>query len=132
MRLLMQVHAARFAHGRPLPKDIVVRDGALTLIDLEEDPMRVMSLAEAQARDIWLFMTGVVRWLPDRAAAASVFARTHNHMALEAQKALRHMVALARPVSWVLAKTIVHRLGRDLRWAVMANEVMARALRSPR
>jgi len=55
IQLLLRVHQAGFAHGRPMPKDMLIRDNILTLIDLEDDPLQVMSLPEAQARDVWLF-----------------------------------------------------------------------------
>jgi tRNA A-37 threonylcarbamoyl transferase component Bud32 len=130
--LLSQVHAAGLAHGRPMPRDMVIRRGQLTLIDLEEDPVQVMSLAEAQARDVWLFMNSAVQLLPDQASAAAVFSDYHRTMTVEAERALRRLVALGRPFSWFLARTLVGYLGSDLRKAVLANEVMAGVLHSNR
>jgi len=58
MRGLVAVHAAGFSHGRPFLKDMTVGvDDTLHFLDLEEDPTARMSLADAQARDVWLLLS---------------------------------------------------------------------------
>ena len=58
MRGLVAVHAAGFSHGRPFLKDMTVgADDTLHFLDLEEDPTARMSLADAQARDVWLLLS---------------------------------------------------------------------------
>ena len=128
--LLIQVHEAGFAHGRPMPKDMLIRDDNLTLIDLEDDPLQVMSLAEAQARDVWLFMNAATRLLfEDAERTASVFELYQTAASSETRKALHRLVSFVRPFSRLLSKkTISSYMGRDLRQALLANEVMAHVL----
>ncbi len=110
-------------------RDIVIRDGKLTLIDLEEDPTQVMPLAHAQARDLWLFMVGVALLLEDETPAAELLARYRGSISFETERVLRRLVRTLRPFSWLLDKTFAHRLGRDVQQAVLGNNAMARALR---
>lgn len=51
---LGKLHKAGLCHGRPHPRDMFVRDGQWGFIDFEEEPETAMSLATAQARDVWL------------------------------------------------------------------------------
>ena len=130
MYLLIQVHTAGLAHGRPMPKDMLIRDDTLTLIDLEDDPLQVMSLAEAQARDVWLFMNAVAcLLLEDTNRTASVFELYQASISKETGKSLSRLVAFIHPLSKLFSKTFVaDYMGRDLRQALLANEVMAHAL----
>ncbi|MCF2870860.1 hypothetical protein L0664_07255 [Octadecabacter sp. G9-8] len=56
--VLVQVHHSGRAHGRPFVKDMTISadDGQIYLLDLEEDPCGHMAVADAQARDVWLFL----------------------------------------------------------------------------
>ncbi len=51
---LGRLHAKGLCHGRPYPRDMFFAGDRLGFMDFEEDPQTVMSLAVAQARDIWL------------------------------------------------------------------------------
>jgi uncharacterized protein YjgD (DUF1641 family) len=96
------------------------------LIDLEDDPLQVMTLAEAQARDVWLFMNAAVRLLlEDTAQTTSVFELYKAAISPETQKALCWLVAFVHPFSKFLSRTtLLTYFGRDLRQALLANEVM--------
>ncbi|MCC5792950.1 MAG: hypothetical protein JJT82_10145 [Legionellaceae bacterium] len=63
--LLRTLHQSGQYHGRPSPKDIVVRETLLYWLDLEENPLDKMSLAQAQARDFWLLMFSLSRHITD-------------------------------------------------------------------
>lgn len=61
-RQLLRAHRAGCCIGQPLARNITVADdGQLRFIDLEEDPLQVMDLAQAQARDWLLFISGSIR-----------------------------------------------------------------------
>ncbi len=57
--VLLAVHHAGLTHGRPYFKDFVINpnSGKITMLDLEEDSTQSAPLADAQARDFWLFLT---------------------------------------------------------------------------
>ncbi len=56
MANLAELHALGFAHGRPHLKDMTLFEDSIYLLDLEEDPVAVMELRYAQARDVWLLL----------------------------------------------------------------------------
>ncbi|GHA54860.1 hypothetical protein GCM10008927_20850 [Amylibacter ulvae] len=61
---LANIHNADLAHGRPHLKDMAVsEDGVISFLDLEENPTNVMSIADAQARDIWLFLGSATEFM---------------------------------------------------------------------
>lgn len=67
---LAHAHAAGCCIGQPLARNIVVSsDDRIRFLDVEEDPLAVMNLAQAHARDWLLFATGSLRHadLPDSA-----------------------------------------------------------------
>ncbi|TVS18641.1 MAG: hypothetical protein EA424_10440 [Planctomycetaceae bacterium] len=129
LQLLLRVHAVGMVHGRPMLRDMLIEEGELTLIDLEEDPTQFMPLAHAQARDLWLFMVGVAPLLANEMEAAKVLAQWRDSICSETQRVLRRLVKTLRPFSWTLDKTLARHLGRDLQRAVLANNAMTRALR---
>ena len=58
MRGLVAVHAAGLSHCRPFLRDMTVDAyDTLHFLDLEENPTVRMSLADAQARDVWLLLS---------------------------------------------------------------------------
>lgn len=63
---LAALHAAGLVHGRPHLKDMTLgEDGQIYLLDLEEDPLRVMTLSDAQMRDVWLLLASCAEFCPD-------------------------------------------------------------------
>lgn len=53
--------------GQPLPRNIAVDDaGNIGFLDFEEDPLEVMTLEQAQARDWVLFTFGIAPYYDDR------------------------------------------------------------------
>lgn len=53
---LAGLHARNLTHGRPHLKDMTLYEDNIYLLDLEEDPLSVMALGHAQARDVWLVL----------------------------------------------------------------------------
>lgn len=56
------LHAAGLAHGRPYMRDMTWDGKTIGFLDLEEDPVTVMPLVTAQARDIWIFLSAASRY----------------------------------------------------------------------
>lgn len=96
LKTLQQVHAAGQYHGRPMIKDMVVdAEGRITLLDFEETPLDVMSLAEAQARDLLVFLSSIPPEAPMVGQALAA--------APEVRDALRRVARLFGPVAALLA-----------------------------
>jgi tRNA A-37 threonylcarbamoyl transferase component Bud32 len=55
--------------GQPLPRNLALDDRGVGFLDFEEDPLDVMTLAQAQARDWLLFTYGIARYYDDRPQA---------------------------------------------------------------
>lgn len=59
---LAHAHAVGCCIGQPMARNIVVAsDDTICFLDVEEDPLQVMDLAQAHARDWLLFATGSLR-----------------------------------------------------------------------
>lgn len=57
--------------GQAFARNITITDEHIGFIDFEEDPLQVMTLPEAQARDWLLFSAGVARYYDGRVSALS-------------------------------------------------------------
>lgn len=69
---LHQLHAAGQYLSQGFARNILEQDGQLWFIDFEDDPLQVMDLPDAQARDLLTFMLSAV-W-PSRAPRADLLA----------------------------------------------------------
>jgi tRNA A-37 threonylcarbamoyl transferase component Bud32 len=73
---LVAVHRNGAYLGQAVARNIVVSESDIGFIDFEEDPLTVMSLDQAQARDWLLFSSSVARYYEDRVdTLAVVFGR---------------------------------------------------------
>jgi tRNA A-37 threonylcarbamoyl transferase component Bud32 len=61
-RALVQVHRSGAYLGQAVARNIVLTGSGVGFIDFEEDPLEVMSLGEAQARDWLLFSSSIARY----------------------------------------------------------------------
>lgn len=59
MQAIAEAHARGAYFGQPLPRNLTWDGQKVGFIDFEEDPLEVMDLAEAQARDWLMFGYGV-------------------------------------------------------------------------
>ncbi|KAF1013746.1 MAG: hypothetical protein GAK31_02752 [Stenotrophomonas maltophilia] len=66
MRALAEAHNRGAYFGQPLPRNLTWDGQNVGFIDFEEDPLEVMDLAEAQARDWLMFGYGVAKYYADR------------------------------------------------------------------
>ena len=73
---IAQVHAAGKCLSQGFARNILVSEHALCFIDFEDDPLQVMTLEQAQARDYLLYLLSVV-WL-NRAMHAPWRAAWHS------------------------------------------------------
>jgi tRNA A-37 threonylcarbamoyl transferase component Bud32 len=129
MLALVHLHQAGLCHGRPLPKDMLWQDGEIIFIDLEENPLSVMSLAQAQARDVWLFLNGCVRYLktnPD--ALERLYALYAGQISSATLHELKIMVRWLRPIRFIAEHLIMPFAGNDVRKAVIVNKMLEKAV----
>lgn len=66
MQSIAQAHARGAYFGQPLPRNLTWDGEKVGFIDFEEDPLEVMDLSEAQARDWLMFGYGVAKYYADR------------------------------------------------------------------
>jgi tRNA A-37 threonylcarbamoyl transferase component Bud32 len=66
MQAIASAHRKGAYFGQPLPRNLTWDGRQIGFIDFEEDPLEVMDLAHAQARDWLLFGYGVARYYEDR------------------------------------------------------------------
>ncbi|OEZ00696.1 MULTISPECIES: serine/threonine protein phosphatase [Stenotrophomonas] len=66
MQAIAAAHAKGAYFGQPLPRNLTWDGQQIGFIDFEEDPLEVMDLAQAQARDWLMFGYGVARYYEDR------------------------------------------------------------------
>lgn len=65
--------------GQPWPRNMTYQDGKVGFLDFEEDPLDVMPLEQAQARDWLLFAHGTTRFYRDRPEVLAEMLRTALH-----------------------------------------------------
>lgn len=131
--VLVQVHQSGRAHGRPFVKDMTIGgDGTqIHLLDLEEDPCALMDIADAQARDVWLFLMSCAEFHDDPETGL----RSQLAAFLEElPTGLRpHLVALGRglrPFRRIIGATRTMSLSRDVAgayWSARALEELGRS-----
>ncbi|NIJ68084.1 protein kinase family protein [Xanthomonas sp. 60] len=66
MQAIARAHARGAYFGQPLPRNLTWDGEQVGFIDFEEDPLEVMDLAQAQARDWLMFGYGVAKYYADR------------------------------------------------------------------
>lgn len=123
---LAMLHSMDLVHGRPHLKDMTLNaDGSICLLDLEEDPLEVMGLNAAQARDIWLFLSSCAEFCEDPSkdlkALLSLYQKsTKNDVYLE----LRNIARSGRPFRKMITFFRASNLGRDVFGAYWATKVL--------
>ncbi len=122
---LSEIHSKKLCHGRPSSRDMLIGAGALFFIDLEENPLTVMSLAEAQARDLWLFLNNASRYYPENPELLSeLFLRYQSAADPETLDALKKMVRILAPFRRLIERYFSTWIGRDVRCAIAANRCL--------
>lgn len=100
---LAGLHAKGDFHGRSRAKDMTIRGNEIGMIDLEHEPLKVMSLPEAQARDFWYLLYDIAKFqTEDRRLIPDMIGDYKLCAPSESLQALRHAVDLLQPFSSAL------------------------------
>jgi len=75
LEAIAHAHAEGAYFGQPLPRNMTFDGQRIGFIDFEEDPLEVMTLAQAQARDWLMFGYGVARYYEHRPEALQALMR---------------------------------------------------------
>jgi tRNA A-37 threonylcarbamoyl transferase component Bud32 len=124
VQALNRLHQANLCHGRPSLRDMTVKENTIFFIDLEENPLAVMSLAQAQARDCWLFFNSVANHCTDITLLTNLFHVYQQGIATETMLALKKMVFTLKPARIFLEFFFGKVIGRDGRCAIKANKAL--------
>ncbi|MGB0844308.1 MAG: hypothetical protein ACPGVN_06160 [Alphaproteobacteria bacterium] len=124
--ILADLHNKGLVHGRPHLKDMTQDDqGEIYFIDLEEDPEQVMSLKQAQARDIWLFLLSIQRitgcFQQDLSHCLQQYL---SHLDINLKPELASICNTLKPFGWIIKLIGPQRFGRDLTSAYWATKAL--------
>jgi tRNA A-37 threonylcarbamoyl transferase component Bud32 len=111
MKAIAAAHAKGAYFGQPLPRNLTWDGQHIGFIDFEEDPLEVMDLAQAQARDWLMFGYGVAKYYEHRPAQLQAL------MAAAMDGAARPVLAHAHEVSGRLQRLARYsmKMGRSAR-----------------
>lgn len=108
-RAISQAHSRGAYLGQPWPRNLTLQEGEIGFIDFEEDPLEVMELHHAQARDWLLFVFGTARFYLDRPGAlVPIVRQALGSSSGEALASARSVAVKLHPVTRLFA-----RLGRS-------------------
>lgn len=133
MRTLASLHDMGLAHGRPCLRDMTLwrtveaPDGVIYLLDLEEDPVAVMSVEDAQARDVWLLLASCVEFCADpEGDLHDLLAVYRKERAADPGVALRAMGRGLRPVRRIVGAVWATDMSNDVRGTYWATRTLER------
>ena len=136
-RELARLHKAGFAHGRPKMRDfgwkksesIDASDGEIFIFDLEERPWEIMPMADAQARDIVLWLVDLCQYRNSQPYADEACAILFDSMSDETARTLlkikRTVAPLAPGTRWLQMTPLKNR---EMRGGLGAYELLKRHL----
>jgi len=125
--MLARLHSAQLAHGRPYTRDLLYdpASGKVGFLDLEEDPQARMTLADAQARDIWIYLCSAARHLDqDRGRINQLVQVYLQSRGIPLPTPLRTLTRILRPLRWILSTIRCAGMGKDVKSAVTVNAVL--------
>ena len=128
-RGLADLHMRNCAHGAPLLRNMTLRqDGSIGFIDFEEDPEGCMPVADAQARDVLLFLFSIQREIKKRPELLHVGWETYHDHVGEQAVALRPLSSVLRRIFPVYLLLMMFRrwLGTDALNAVQTYQILCR------
>lgn len=135
---MAKLHQAGFAHGRPYMRDMTWDGKKIGFLDLEEDPLKVMPLRHAQARDIWIFLSAASRFalMPGSKTqyAGSLIDDLYTAYAENADsktlRVLRDFVFFLKPAGQLLGNSLLwNHIGRDARQSIYVNRCLEECLK---
>jgi hypothetical protein len=128
-RALSALHEKNLVHGRPYVRDMTWDGANIGFLDLEEDPAAVMPLADAQARDVFLFLSSAAKYMR---AGGDKYTFDETRLASVASLLLAAMNAEARASLFSLSRLLARlaaplengflwkKIGNDARQALTA------------
>ncbi|WP_298626565.1 hypothetical protein [uncultured Legionella sp.] len=127
---LGKLHQANLCHGRPSLRDMTYNNEQIYFIDLEEDPLSVMSAAQAQARDVWLLFFSVARQCRDNPFLLNDLFSSYLHYAKpETLGSIKKMVLFLKPIRVFVEYCLFAIPSKDLHSAVIANKTLEQNLK---
>lgn len=129
LTLLQDIHKAGHAHGRPMVKDIAINTTTrkLTWLDLEENTEAVMPLAIAQARDIWIFLSSIVRYA-DAALLEALTSQAVNIATVETRQSLEKSLTWILPFRKLTRRIDPQTFGHEIGGILRLTDIMAAEL----
>lgn len=120
---LSELHSKKLCHGRPSCKDLLLQNETLYWIDLEDDPLTVMSLAEAQARDLWLLMVDFAKYTQNKNTLETLWTGLLEKAESESLMALKKFIKAQHPFKQVLKHFPVKWVGKEIKRAILINTI---------
>lgn len=100
---LAAVHSDGEYHGRARAKDMTIKNMKIGMIDLEHEPLKVMSLPEAQARDLWYLYFDAAEHQRDDAGLVGAMMDAYAEKApAEAVDSLHSAMKIMTPITTML------------------------------
>ena len=123
---LHKIHQSGFCHGRPSLKDIVINEQHdLCFLDLEEDPCAIMSLPDAQARDVWLLLASCAEFCPDAERdLTDLLNHYRSQGGVSIDRALLHLARAVKPYQLIIDILRLRNRGRDIKAAYWAMKTL--------
>lgn len=112
-RELGQLHGQSLVHGRPILRNLTWTDRRIGFLDFEEQPLEVMPIEAAQARDILLFLMSIGR-RGDPALLSDLASILAKAMTPAAATELRRVLRLGRPLTGPLGRVLTRSGNRDV------------------
>jgi len=134
---LAALHKAGLAHGRPYMRDMTWDGKNIGFLDLEENPVLVMPLATAQARDLWIFLSAASRYARrpgnkmhyEDALILDLFNEYKKSADPKILEELKEFVLFMRPLRKLLDRKLLwKKIGTDARQSVFVNRCLEACL----
>lgn len=131
---LGRLHHNGLAHGRPYLRDMTWDGDRIGFIDLEENPAQVMSIAAAQARDIWIFLSSACRFerinkkkiADEKGLIDDLFQEYRKTANAEVITELEKFIKLLKPLRPAVEKILWQHVGNDVRRAALVTRCIER------
>jgi tRNA A-37 threonylcarbamoyl transferase component Bud32 len=130
MDALINLHQTNLCHGRPFLRDMTLKNNKIFFIDLEENPLAVMNISQAQARDLWLFFSNIARHCKsDYSILPPLFQIYADSASPATMSALKQMVSILKPLRIISEYLLAPIKSKDLRYAVQANKALEKCFK---
>lgn len=132
-RELARLHRSGLAHGRPYLRDMTWDGVQVGFLDLEENPVNVMPLAAAQARDVWVFLSAASRFAREPAqkyvyrpdVIFALLAEYKRHADNMAVPELLKFIRMMRPLRYLFERKVLwQKVGSDVRQSVFVTQCL--------